>query len=442
MKLSFRGGVHPESNKGLTKDKPIRELDAPKTVYIPLRQHIGAPLDPVVQVGDVVKKGQLIGKSEAFVSAPVHSSVSGKVTAIEPYFHPSGVKTNTVIIENDFLEEWDPEIKPIGDYNDLSAKEIVDSIKNAGIVGMGGAAFPTHVKLSPPPEKQVKYIIVNGAECEPYLTSDYRAMIEYPEKIIYGLLAIMKIFNLKTGYIGVEDNKKDGIKSLKDALGNDTSIKVLTLKTKYPQGSEKHLIKAVTGKEVPSGKLPVDVGAIVINVDTAVEVCETLKTGRPLTSRIVTVTGDAINNPCNLRVRIGTPFIDVLNAAGGLKDNLRKLIMGGPMMGMAQYSVDAPVIKGTSGLLALTEDEINDKKELACLRCAKCVDACPMGLMPLYISMYSKKEDYENMKKYNIMDCIECGSCSYACPSFRNPVEHIRVGKAKLQLENLKEGNK
>ena len=442
MKLSFKGGVHPKSNKGFTKDKPIRELDAPEVVYIPLRQHIGAPCEPVVQVGDVVKKGQLIGASEAFVSAPVHSSVSGKVIGIEPYFHPSGVKTPTVIIENDFLEEWDDTIKPIGDYENLSKKEIVDAIKNAGLVGMGGATFPTHVKLSPPPEKEVKYIIVNGAECEPYLTSDYRAMIEYPEKIIYGLKAIMKIFDLKIGYIGIEDNKKDGIKSLKNALGQDESIKILTLKTKYPQGSEKHLIKAITGKEVPSGKLPVDVGAIVVNVDTAVEVCDLLKTGRPLTSRIVTVTGDAIANPCNLRVRLGTPFCDVIKAAGGMKDDVKKLIMGGPMMGMAQYSDKTPVIKGTSGLLALTDKEINDKKELACLRCGKCVDACPMGLMPLYISMYSKKEDYENMKKYNILDCIECGSCSFACPSFKNPVEHIRIGKAKLQLQKSKEGNK
>ncbi len=442
MKLSFKGGVHPDSKKGLTKDKPIRELDAPKVVYIPLRQHIGAPAEPVVQVGDVVKRGQLIGKSEAFVSAPVHSSVSGKVTGIEPYFHPSGVKTPAVIIENDFLEEWDPEICPIGDYESLSASQIVEAIKNAGIVGMGGATFPTHVKLSPPPDKEIKYIIVNGAECEPYLTSDYRAMIEYPEKIIYGLKTIMKIFNLKTGYIGIEDNKKDGIKSLKDALGQDDSVKILTLKTKYPQGSEKHLIKAITKKEVPSGKLPSDVGAIVVNVDTAVSIANLLKTGRPLTDRIVTVTGDAVAEPCNLRVRIGTPFCDVLEAAGGIKENIKKLIMGGPMMGMAQYSINTPVIKGTSGLLCLTDNEINDKKELACLRCAKCVDACPMGLMPLYLSMHSKKEDFENMKKYNILDCIECGSCSFACPSFKNPVEHIRIGKAKLQLQKLKEENK
>lgn len=442
MKLSFKGGVHPDSKKELTKDKPIRELDAPSKVIIPLRQHIGAPCDPVVKVGDVVKMGQLIGKSEAFVSAPVFSSVSGTVTAIEPYFHPSGIKTLSVIIENDFLDEWDPNICPTGEYYDLSGKEIIEAVKNAGIVGMGGAAFPTHVKLSPPPDKEIKYVIVNGAECEPYLTSDFRAMIEYPEKIIYGLKAVMKIFGLNTGYIGIEDNKKEGIKSVKNALGEDNSIQVATLKTKYPQGSEKHLIKAVTGKEVPSGKLPADVGAIVINVDTAVEIYETLKTGRPLISRIVTVTGNGINEPCNLRVRIGTPFFEVIKAAGGMKDNVKKLIMGGPMMGMAQFSLETPVIKGTSGLLALTEKEINDKKELACLRCAKCVDACPMGLMPLYISMYSKKEDYENMQKYNISDCIECGSCSFACPSFRNPVEYIRAGKAKLQLKKAKEENK
>lgn len=442
MKLSFKGGVHPPSQKVLTKDIPIRNLEAPEKVIIPLRQHIGAPLDPVVNIGDVVKKGQIVGKSEAFVSAPVHSSVSGKVVGIEAYYHPSGVKTPAVIIENDFNEEWDPEIKPLGDYKDLSAKEIVEAVKNAGIVGMGGATFPTHVKLSPPPDKEVKYIIVNGAECEPYLTSDYRAMMEYPEKIIYGLKALMKVFNLDTGYFGIEDNKPEGIKNVLKALGDDTSIKICTLKAKYPQGSEKHLIKAVTKKEVPSGKLPVDVGAIVVNVDTAVSIANVLQTGRPCIDRIVTVTGDGINKPCNLRVKVGTPFKYVLDAAGGLKDDVKKLIMGGPMMGSSQYSIETPVIKGTSGLLALCEKSIHDKKERSCLRCGKCVSACPMGLMPLYLSMYSKAEDFTNMKKYNILDCIECGCCSFACPSFKNPVEYIRIGKAKLQLEKAKEGNK
>lgn len=440
MKFSFKGGVHPPAKKGLTKDIPIRNLEAPEKVIIPLRQHIGAPNEPVVKVGDLVKKGQVIGKSEAFVSAPCHSSVSGTVVGIEAYYHPSGVKTPAVIIENDFKEEWDPEIKPIGDYKDLSPKEIVDAVKNAGIVGMGGAAFPTHVKLSPPPGSEVKYVIVNGAECEPYLTSDYRAMLEYPEEIIYGLKALMKVFNLDTGYIGIEDNKPEGIRCVEKAIGDDNSIKVCVLKAKYPQGSEKHLIKAVTKKEVPSGKLPVDVGAIVVNVDTAVSIANVLKTGRPLIDRIVTVTGDGIVNPCNLRVKVGTPFKNVLDAAGGLKDDVKKLIMGGPMMGSTQYSVETPVIKGTSGLLALTEKSIFDKKELACLRCGKCVEACPMGLMPLYLSMYSKAEDYENMKKYNILDCIECGSCSFACPSFKNPVEYLRIGKAKLQLQKAKEG--
>lgn len=439
MKFTFKGGVHPPSSKGLTKDIPIRTLEAPDKVIIPLRQHIGALLDATVRVGDVVKKGQVIGRSDAFVSAPVHASVSGKVTGIEAYYHPSGVKTPAVIIENDFQEEWHTEIKPVGDYKNLSPQEIVEAVKNAGIVGMGGATFPTHVKLSPPPDKEVKYLIVNGAECEPYLTSDYRAMLEYPEEIIYGLKALMKIFSLDVGYIGIEDNKPEGIEKLRQTLYGDTSVKVVELKAKYPQGSEKHLIKAITKKEVPSGKLPVDVGAIVVNIDTAVSVARVLKTGQPLIERIVTVTGDGVNNPCNLRVRVGTPFSKVIEAAGGLKSGVKKLIMGGPMMGAAQYSLETPVIKGTSGLLALTEASVNDKKELPCIRCGKCVEACPMGLMPLYISSYSKKEDYENMKKYNILDCIECGSCSYICPSFKNPVEHIRIGKAKLQLQKAKE---
>ncbi|MBE7021165.1 MAG: electron transport complex subunit RsxC [Ruminococcaceae bacterium] len=440
MKLTFKGGVHPPSTKGLTKDLPIKVLKAPEKLYVPLRQHIGAPCEPTVLVGDAVKKGQLIGKSDSFVSAPVHSPVSGKVIAIEACYHPSGVKAPAVVIENDFQDEWDPEIKPVGDYTSLSKQQIRDAVKNAGIVGMGGAAFPTHVKITPPPDKEVKYIIVNGAECEPYLTNDYRAMLEYPEEIIYGLKAVMKLFDLKEGYIGIEDNKPEGIKKIEEALGDDTSVKVCVLKAKYPQGSEKHLIKAITKKEVPSGKLPVDVGAIVINVDTAVSIANTLKTGRPVVDRVVTVTGDGVNRPCNLRVAIGTPFKDIIAEAGGLKDNVKKLISGGPMMGICQYSLDTPVIKGTSGLLALTPELINDKKELPCVRCGKCVSACPMGLMPLYISMYSKAEDFEKMKKYNIMDCIECGSCSFVCPSFKNPVEYIRMGKAKLQLQSKKEG--
>jgi len=440
MKLTFKGGVHPPSTKGLTKDLPIKVLKAPEKLYVPLRQHIGAPCEPTVLVGDAVKKGQLIGKSDSFVSAPVHSPVSGKVIAIEACYHPSGVKAPAVVIENDFQDEWDPEIKPVGDYTSLSKQQIRDAVKNAGIVGMGGAAFPTHVKITPPPDKEVKYIIVNGAECEPYLTNDYRAMLEYPEEIIYGLKAVMKLFDLKEGYIGIEDNKPEGIKKIEEALGDDNSFNVCVLKAKYPQGSEKHLIKAITKKEVPSGKLPVDVGAIVINVDTAVSIANTLKTGRPVVDRVVTVTGDGVNRPCNLRVAIGTPFKDIIAEAGGLKDNVKKLISGGPMMGICQYSLDTPVIKGTSGLLALTPELINDKKELPCVRCGKCVSACPMGLMPLYISMYSKAEDFEKMKKYNIMDCIECGSCSFVCPSFKNPVEYIRMGKAKLQLQSKKEG--
>lgn len=441
MRFTFKGGVHPPSNKNLTKDCKIKDLLPPETVIIPLRQHIGAPLEPVVNVGDSVKKGQIIGKSDAFVSAPIHATVSGTVKSIEPYYHSSGVKTPAVIIENDGKEEWHEDIKPIGDFKNLTKEEIIEAVKNAGIVGMGGATFPTYVKLSPPADKKIEYVIVNGAECEPYLTSDYRAMVEYPEEIVYGLKAVMKIFDLKVGYIGVEDNKEFAVRSLKNS-SKENEVKIIELKTKYPQGSEKHLIKAITGREVPSGKLPADVGALVINIDTAVEIAKVLKTGRPLIERIVTVTGNGIAKPGNFRVRIGTPFKYVIEAAGGFKGDVRKLISGGPMMGVAQYSVETPVIKGTSGLLALTRKEVNYKKESPCVRCGKCVDACPMGLMPLYISSYSKKEDYENMKKYNIMDCIECGSCTYACPSNRNPVEFIRVGKAKLQLQNMKEDKK
>lgn len=442
MKNSFKGGIHPPSSKELTKNINIVDLPASDMVIIPLRQHIGAPLNVCVNVGDYVKKGQILGTSDAFVSAPVHSSVSGKVVKIEPHIHPSGVYEQSVFIENDHEDNWWEEIKPLGDYKDLSSKEIIDAVRNAGIVGMGGASFPTHVKLSVPEGKKAEYLILNGAECEPYLTSDYRVMLEQPCDVIYGLKSLMKALNLEKGYIGIEDNKKDAIKLLNEITKDDDSVIIVPLKTKYPQGSEKHLIKSVTGRRVPSGKLPIDVGAIVVNIDTAVAVYKAIKFGTPLIERIVTVTGNGVNEPKNFRVKVGTPFSYVLDNAGGLKENTKKLIMGGPMMGMAQYDLDTPVVKGTSGLLALTEEECIDYEEMPCVKCGKCVDACPMGLMPLFLSSYSKQEDFANLNKYSIMDCIECGSCSYVCPSNKNPVEHIRLGKAKLRIEKEKGGNK
>ena len=438
-KYTFKGGIHPDDSKGLTKDIPIKQLPVPEVVYIPLRQHIGALLEPCVKVGDYVKKGQIIGNSEAFVSVPVHATVSGTVKAIEPYFHPSGVKVPAIVIENDGQETLSEDIKPVGEYYNLTPAEIISAIRNAGIVGMGGATFPTHVKLSPPKDKKIEYVIINGAECEPYLTSDHRVMLENTEEVIYGLKAIMHIFSLDKGYIAVENNKPDAIKALREAIKDDPSVEICEMITKYPQGSEKQLINAITGREVPSGGLPADVGVVVNNIDTCVTIARALRTGMPLLRRIVTVSGKGINNPANYEVRIGTPFKYVAEAAGGIKENVRKVIMGGPMMGMAQYNLDTPVTKGTSGLLFLLDNEIYDEKEMPCTKCGKCVDSCPMGLMPLYLMAYSKNENYEGLKKYHLLDCMECGSCCYVCPSKKKLIQHIRVGKAKLQIKMRKE---
>ena len=440
-KYTFRGGIHPPEHKELTEHKPIVKLDAPKMVILPLRQHIGAMLDPLVKVGDSVCMGQKIADSEQFVSAPVHSSVSGKVVKIEEYFHPSGMKIPAVFIENDGKDELDPSIEPIGDYRRLSPPDISKAARQAGLVGMGGAGFPTHIKLMPPKDKKVEYLIINGAECEPYLTSDHRVMLEEGEEVIYGLKVMMHNFGVDKAYLAIEENKMDAVEHMQKLLNGDTSIEVCVLKTKYPQGSEKHLIKAVSGREVPSGKLPIDAGAVVNNIDTCTALARVMKTGMPLIRRIVTVSGLGVKKPCNFEVRIGTDFQTLFDAAGGLKEDVKKIIMGGPMMGIAQYDLRTPVVKGTSGLLALLENEVIWEKEMPCTRCAKCVDGCPMGLMPLYLSAYSKKEDYDMMIKYHITDCIECGSCSYVCPSRKNPLQRIRIGK-QLTMQRLREQKK
>lgn len=432
---TFSGGIHPDDAKEFTNKKEIINLDAPDILTFPLSQHIGAPATPCVSIGEEVKVGQKIAEASGYVSANIHSSVSGKIIAIESRLHSSGVMINSIVIENDRQDEIFPDIKGF-DYTELSPEELVDIIKEAGIVGMGGATFPTHVKLSPPKDKKIDYVIINGAECEPYLTSDHRAMLETPDEIILGLKIIMKIFGLSTGYIAIESNKPDAIALLKDYANRETdvNINIVQMKTKYPQGSEKQLIYAVSKRKVPRGKLPMDVGAVVNNIDTCAAIARAVKSGTPLTRRIVTVGGDCVAHPSNFRVRIGTPVSYLLEKCGAFLKQPRKIIMGGPMMGTALPNTDVPVIKGTSGILVFSEEYTKVLySEEACLRCGKCVNACPMNLLPNVLKTYSDSENFEMLNKYNINECMECGSCSYICPAAQHPVQSIRIGKIKMK---------
>lgn len=432
MAYTFQGGIHPDDNKSYTNNIPINVLDGVNEHVFPLQQHIGAPLTPVVEIGSPVKVGTKLADTDAFVSAPLHSSVSGTVKTIEKRLHPSGVPVMSIVVENDGEYFVDDSVCPRGKLSDLSPDDIRKIVREAGIVGMGGAGFPTHVKLSPPKEKKIEYVIVNGAECEPYLTSDHRVLLETPDLVLFGLQAVMRVFGLSEGYIGIEQNKPDAILLIEKKLHDYTGIKLCELRTKYPQGAEKQLIKAITGREVPSGSLPADVGAVVINVDTAVAIATAIQKGMPSIRRIVTVSGDAVAQPANFEVRLGVPFRYLFEKAGGFKKEPEKIIMGGPMMGQAQISLDIPVVKGTSALLAFSRDMTVYDESAACMRCGKCVKACPMHLMPLYLNMYAQLGDWEMCEKYHILDCIECGACSYLCPGRQHPVQNLRVAKQKV----------
>ena len=442
--LTFKGGIHPPYRKEYTEKKALERAKSPKVVYIPLQQHIGASATPIVKVGDEVKLGQKIGEKQGFVSSNVHSSVSGKVIGIEEHEVPGG-RGLCIVVENDFKEELHESVKPKGNLENLSKEDIISIITEAGIVGMGGAAFPTHIKTSPPSDKQIDAVILNGAECEPYLTADHRLMLENPEDVVFGLKILMKSLNVSKGYIGIEVNKLDALESIKKEAQKYSDIQVIPLKVKYPQGAEKQLIYACTGKEVPSGGLPMDVGVVVNNVATAAQIAQTIKTGMPLVERITTVTGSCIKEPKNLIVKVGTLVFEVIQQCGGIKEdkNLGKVVIGGPMTGIAQYTMDIPVNKGESGILLLDEKESHKQKPQNCIRCGKCVDVCPAFLQPLYISAYSLKNDFESCEKYRVLDCIECGSCSFVCPSARpllqsciNAKREIVAKKERYQLVN------
>ena len=430
--FGFRGGVHPPENKIQTEHLPVERLESPNEIYVPLLQHIGAPLNPLVNVGDKVLKGQKIGDAEG-LTVPVHAPVSGTVTKIENRLFPLSGKVMTIFIENDREEKW-IEVEKHENWEDLDKATLLSIIREKGIVGIGGATFPTHVKLNPPPNTQIDSLVLNGAECEPYLNSDNRLMLENPKSIVEGIKIIKKILNVPNVYVGIEDNKPEAIESMKKA-SEGTGINIVPLKTKYPQGGEKQLIKAILDRQVPSGQLPSAVGVVVQNTGTAAAIYEAVVNGLPLIEKVVTVSGKAIKTPKNLKIAIGTPFSYILDYCGIEREKMERLVMGGPMMGLAQMTEDATVIKGTSGLLALTTEEMRPYKTKACISCSKCVSACPMGLAPLMYDRLHAAKMYDEMAAHNLMDCIECGSCSYICPANRPLAESIKTGKSKLRAK-------
>lgn len=431
---TFRiGGIHPPENK-LSAGKKITALAAPKQVIIPLSQHIGAPAQAVVKKGDMVKVGTSLAKAGGFVSANIHSSVSGKVNKIDNAIDASGYRRPAVFIdvEGDEWEETIDRSETLVKECNLSAKEIIDKIAAAGVVGMGGATFPTQVKLMPPPGSKAEIVIVNAVECEPYLTADHSLMLAKGEQILVGVTILMKAVGVNRAVIGIENNKPDAIAHMQKLAAQYPGVEIMPLKVKYPQGGEKQLIDAVIGKQVKSGALPISAGAIVQNVGTVYAVYEAVQKNKPLFERVVTVTGKAVKEPSNFLVRMGTPISVLIEAAGGMPENTGKIIGGGPMMGKALISAEVPVCKGSSGILLMTKEESVRKPMHDCIRCAKCVSACPMGLNPAFLMKATVYQNWEMAEKENIQDCIECGSCSYTCPAYRPLLDNIRVGKAKV----------
>lgn len=440
MIKTFKGGVHPPHNKFYTEKKPTEVAKLPKKVIIPLSQHIGAPCEPIVKVGDLVKKGQKIGDSDADWSAPIHASTSGKVVAIESRHHPEKGMAMSIVIDADGKDEVFEEIKPPKPLEQLTSDEIKKIVREAGIVGMGGAAFPSHLKLTPPEGRDVEAILLNGSECEPYVTSDHRLMVERPGDIIFGLDVIMKATGVNKGIIGIEDNKPDAIKSMNEAIKDRDDIKVVIVATKYPQGDKKQLIYAVTGKEVPKGGRSADAGVIIYNVGTAAAIADTIKTGMPFVERIVTVTGSGIKEPKNLIARMGTPFSELIEQCGGFKGEPGKIVMGGPMMGPAQYVIDVPVLKATFGILVFEKSEVKVFNRTKCIKCARCVEACPMRLLPVTISKFAEKKMWTEAEQYNAADCIECGSCGYVCPAHIPLTQLMRI--ARFQVKAIKKSRR
>lgn len=425
----INGGIKIAHHKN-TADSETVKMGVPKKVVIPMQQHIGAQCEPLVQKGDKVKVGQVIGDSKATLSAPVHSSVSGTVVSVSPVLYPGGIFVNAVEIETDALQEVHEDVKsPV--FADKPG--FIKALRSSGLVGLGGAGFPTHVKLSPPEDRPIDTLIINGSECEPYLTADNREMLENTNEIFDGINIVIKMLDIKNVIIGIERNKPEAIKKMKETAKEYDNIKVCELKTNYPQGAEKTLIYSLTGRKVPSGKLPMDVGCLMMNVNSVSFVAEYIKTGMPLIKRRVTVDGSAVRNPQNVEVLIGTSINDVFEFCGGFKSEPRKILMGGPMMGISQYSLKSPIVKHTNAILAFDEKDAVLAEESACIKCGRCARACPMNLQPMNINLMVNKGRFEELEKYHTCDCIECGNCSYICPAKRYLVQSIRLGKAELQ---------
>lgn len=433
MKTFPIGGIHPHDNKRYSKDVAIERFATPAQVVIPLSQHIGAPAVACVAKGDRVQVGQLIGKAGGFVSSNVHSSVSGTVVAVDAKADAQGIMrpSVTIAVEGDEWAESIDRSQTVTKQIGLAPKEIVAKVAEMGIVGMGGATFPTHVKLSVPDGKRAEYLIINAVECEPYLTADYRVMLEQGEELLMGVRLLAEALGVYKTYIGIESNKPDAIKHLSILAGAYLDMEIVPLKMRYPQGGEKQLIAAVTGREVPSGGLPIDVGAVVQNVSTALAVYEAVMKSKPLFERVVTITGPKVPRPQNLLVRVGTPIRALIEYAGGM-EGVGKVVAGGPMMGRAVSNLDAPVTKGTSGILLLPTEDALRQRESECIRCAKCVEACPMGLEPYLLNKYAQRKDFDALEEHNLADCIECGCCTFSCPGYLPLLDWIRVSKAEV----------
>ncbi len=437
MKLkTFPGGLHPPDNKRWTAHLPILECPLPDELVILLSQHIGAPAEACVQVGERVGKGQVVGTAKGFVSVPVHASTSGEVVAIEPRPHPSGRRLPAVVIRADGADAWVDGLQG-ADPMVLSPDQIRDRIRAAGVVGLGGATFPTHVKLTPPADKPIDTLVINGVECEPYLTADHRLMLEEPDRIVDGCVILKRVLGVDRILVGIENNKPDAI-AVMAAICSPAGIEVVPLAVKYPQGAEKQLILALTGREVPSGGLPMDVGVVVQNVATAAAVSDAVRLGRPLLERIATVSGPAVAEPRNLRVRIGTPLTHLVSSCGGVQVEPEKIILGGPMMGAAQLSLDVPVTRGTSGLLLFGPGQFALVPEGPCIRCGRCVRVCPAHILPTTIAGYARLNLFDQAAEFDAMDCIECGCCTYTCPAAIPLVQAIRQAKGAILAKRRK----